>query len=316
MRHAGGMTRLEGWPGVNDTRLKVGKRSVRVLRAGKPGGEPQILVHGLAGFSSTWVEVIERLAAHGPVVAPDLPGFGRTPLLPGERISVGGYAKFVLQLADSLGWDRFTLHGNSMGGLIATMLAARHPERVRRLVLVSPALPPRSPVGFLMPSRTTVDAMVPIAMTSLGAAALGVAGRDAEDLGTRRDRRLLQLIYPDPDAVNPMVLDLLAADMSDEVMTPSQRRQHVLAATRSIAKLWTNPRHAWRAVDQIISPTLLLGGTRDALIPARVLRSVLARRRDWEGHVLEDRRHALMLEDPETYLDLVATWQARSADAA
>jgi pimeloyl-ACP methyl ester carboxylesterase len=64
------------------------------------------------------------------------------------------------------------------------------------------------------------------------------------------------------------------------------------------------------------APTLLLGGTKDALVPARVLRAVLARRPDWEGHVLDDRRHALMLEDPAGYLDLVTSWRARRSGAA
>ena len=64
------------------------------------------------------------------------------------------------------------------------------------------------------------------------------------------------------------------------------------------------------------APTLLLGGTHDALVPASVLRAVLARRPDWEGHVLDDRRHALMLEEPAAYLDLVAGWRDRRDGAA
>jgi hypothetical protein len=43
-----------------------------------------------------------------------------------------------------------------------------------------------------------------------------------------------------------------------------------------------------------------------------VLRGVLARRGDWEGHVLDDRRHALMMEDPDGYLDLVNDWRERT----
>jgi len=45
-------------------------------------------------------------------------------------------------------------------------------------------------------------------------------------------------------------------------------------------------------------------------VPAQTLRAVLARRPDWVGHVLDDRRHALMLEDPELYLELVAAFRA------
>ena len=53
-----------------------------------------------------------------------------------------------------------------------------------------------------------------------------------------------------------------------------------------------------------------------ALVPARVLRSVLARRPDWTGRVLDDRRHALMLEDPEVYLEEFARWRDATNRAA
>ncbi len=136
-------------------------------------------MHGLGGSSVTWVEVMEGLAEHGPVVAVDLPGFGRTPPSPDDSLTVSGYVEFLIQVADALGWDRFTLHGNSMGGLIATILAARHPTRVERLVLVSPALPPRSPARLLLPARATIDGMLPIALSSL----------DRRRAGGRRSRR-------------------------------------------------------------------------------------------------------------------------------
>jgi pimeloyl-ACP methyl ester carboxylesterase len=59
----------------------------------------------------------------------------------------------------------------------------------------------------------------------------------------------------------------------------------------------------------------MLGGTQDALVPAKVLRSVLAARPDWQGHLLDDRRHALMLEDPDAYLRIFASWQEAAAAA-
>ena len=221
-----------------------------------------------------------------------------------------------MQVADALGWDRFVLHGNSMGGLVATHLAARHPERVAGLVLVSPALPPRSPVQLLVPSRATLDGMLPIAGLSLGAAALGLIGLASADLSERRNRELLRLIYSDPDGVDRRMLDLLAAEFADDAMDADVRRRAMLSAVRSITTYWTDPRRTWRAIDRITSPTLLLGGTRDALVPARVLRSVLARRRDWVGHVIDERRHALMLEDPAAYVDLFTEWGGATAEVA
>src|SRR4051794_6872730 len=184
--HSGPMSkRLPAWPGVVATPLDVGGRGVRVLRAASRragDGEPQLLVHGLGGSSVTWVEVMDGLREHGPVVAVDLPGFGRTPVEADDPLTVQGYVTFVLEVADALGWPRFTLHGNSMGGLVGTIIAADHPDRVSRLVLVSPALPPRSPLKLLVPARATLDGMVPIATSSLSALALGLVGLAGPDL--------------------------------------------------------------------------------------------------------------------------------------
>ncbi len=300
------------WPGVVDEVLEVGGRPVRVLRApGAPAdgqGEPQLLVHGLGGSAVTWVEVMDGLSASGPVVAVDLPGFGNTAPGPLDRLTVDGYVDFVLDVADALGWARFTLHGNSMGGLIATLLAARNPERVERLVLVSPALPPSSPLRLLVPARATLDGMVPIALSSLTATALGIVGAGAM-LDERRNRDLMRLIFTEPDGVRPELIDLMAREFAapdDEVA--ANRRRALLSALRSITVMWANPRPVLRAIAAVQAPTLVLGGTADALVPARLLRQVLRSRPDWQGHVLDDRRHALMMESPGEYLDLVEAW--------
>ena len=309
--------RLADWPSVTDTFLDVDGRQVRILEAAgrRPSSRaPQLLVHGLGGSSVTWIEVIEGLAEYGPVVAVDLPGFGRTPVTDDDPLTIRGYVDFVLAVADSLGWDTFTLHGNSMGGLIGTLLAAYHPERIDSLVLVSPGLPPRTPLGFLHPSRATIEGMLPIAVSSITALALGLVGLAGPSLDERRNRALLKLIFPDPDGVDPAVLDLMAADFAEDIEGVDRRRA-LLAATCSISTMWADPRRSWRAVRKVQAPTLVLGGTQDALVPAKVLRSVLAARPDWEGHVLDDRRHALMLEDPESYLRLFDTWHESAAAA-
>lgn len=309
--------RLEHWPCVTDTSLEVGGRAVRVLRAesnSSGGHEPQLLVHGLGGSSVGWVAVMEGLSRRGPVVAVDLPGFGRTPVTDGDPLTVQGYVAFVLQVADALGWERFTLHGNSMGGLIGTLIAAEHPRRIERLVLVSPGCPPRSPLGLLVPNRPTIDTMVPIVVSSMTALALGVVGLAGPELDERRNRAMLRLIFPDPDGVDRALLDLMAADFAEEI-DGMDRRAAMLSATRSISAMWTRPRSSWRAIRAVQAPTLVLGGTQDALVPAKVLRAVLAQRPDWEGHVLDDRRHALMLEDPEGYLAVLDRWEVRTPAA-
>jgi pimeloyl-ACP methyl ester carboxylesterase len=309
------------WPDVVDDTLVVRGRPVRVLRVegrhGPGGGEPQLLVHGLGGSAVTWVEVLEGLAARGPVVALDLPGFGGTPLVASDQVTVEEHAELVVACADELGWDRFTLHGNSMGGLVSTLVAADHPDRVERLVLVSPALPPSMPLRLLVPSCATLTGMAPIVTSSGTAAALGLLGVLPEALDRRRKRALLGLIFGAPDEVSPDLLDLMAREFAAdrEGADADERRRALLSSLLSIARLWVDPRRAWRAIDAVEAPTMIVGGTQDALVPARVLRQVLARRQDWVGHVLDARRHALMMESPEEYLDLVEDWYTAAAAA-
>ena len=72
------------------------------------------------------------------MIALDLPGFGRSPM-PTEPISISGYARMLDVLLGKLGVDAAAVVGNSMGGFIAAELAIDFPQRVERLVLVSPA---------------------------------------------------------------------------------------------------------------------------------------------------------------------------------
>lgn len=288
------------WTGIGEHQLDVGGGPVRLLRADALAGgdEPQLLVHGLGGSASNWVDVIGGLRHYGPVVAVDLPGFGHTPAASGTAPGVDGHRDFVLAVADALGWPRFTLHGNSMGGLVATLIAAEQPQRVERLVLVSPALPPTCPVAMLPPPRATLAGMLPMAVPS------------------RRTHQLMRLIFSEPDGIRPALLDVMAADSRPrDEQEAADHKQALLTSTRSIVGHWLNPRRLYRAIDAVEAPTLLLGGTSDALVPARVLRKVLARRTDWSGAVLDDHRHALMLDAPLEFLARVEQWRLES-DAA
>jgi pimeloyl-ACP methyl ester carboxylesterase len=288
------------WRGIHEDMVELDGRAVRVLRAEGENGasSPQLLVHGLGGAASNWVDVMAGLRRYGPVVAVDLPGFGHTPASSGSSLSVDGHLEMVLALADHLGWDSFALHGNSMGGLIGILLAAEHAERVERLVLVSPALPPTTPVGFLPVPLATVTGVLPMVVPA------------------RRTHHLMRLIFTDPTSIRPALLDVMAADsLPRDEQEATDHRRALLGSTRSIAGLWLDPRRVYRAVDRVAAPTLVLGGTADALVPARVLRKVLKRRPDWSGAVLSDHRHALMLDSPGEYLARVAEWRA-TTDAA
>jgi pyruvate dehydrogenase E2 component (dihydrolipoamide acetyltransferase) len=105
-------------------------------------GEPLVLLHGVATSRLVWRRVIEPLARRRRVIAVDVPGFGQSaPAGPGFELD-----RVADMLVDGLGVERFDLVGHSLGGAVAVATAARHPEAVRKLVLVAPAgLEPRAP---------------------------------------------------------------------------------------------------------------------------------------------------------------------------
>lgn len=94
-----------------------------------------LLIHGMAGNSRTWHEVMPRLAEDFTVLAPDLLGHGESAKPIGDY-SLGAYASGLRDLLAVLGFGHVTVVGQSLGGGVALQLAYQHPELVDRLVLV------------------------------------------------------------------------------------------------------------------------------------------------------------------------------------
>lgn len=115
-------------------RLPIGP--VQALHWGQSGQVPVLALHGWLDNAASFVP----LAAHLPgieLVAIDLPGHGRSAHLPtGVHYTYETAVHHVLDAADTLGWDEFSLLGHSMGAGIASLVAASCPERIRRLVCI------------------------------------------------------------------------------------------------------------------------------------------------------------------------------------
>ncbi|WP_062353682.1 alpha/beta fold hydrolase [Pseudoxanthomonas mexicana] len=105
------------------------------LRTGDEG--PRVLaLHGWLDNAASFVPLADHLPGV-QLVAPDLPGHGRSAhLAPGAEYTSGVAVNAVLDIADALGWETFSLLGHSMGAGIASLMAAAVPERVQRLVVI------------------------------------------------------------------------------------------------------------------------------------------------------------------------------------
>ena len=114
------------------------------LRSGS--GPVFVMVHGYLGGAEQWAREIAHFEDRYDVIAPNLPGFGAAADRAGCT-SIEGMARAVLERLDTLGVERFTLMGHSMGGMIVQEMARMQPDRVTRLILYG-----TGPLG-LMPDR-------------------------------------------------------------------------------------------------------------------------------------------------------------------
>jgi pimeloyl-ACP methyl ester carboxylesterase len=112
---------------------------VHYQRAGS--GRPLLLLHGLVGSARNWRQNISFLSSIASVYAVDSFNMGESDRVPGIDAGLEATADRVVACMDALGLAEADVAGHSHGGAVAMMLAARHPERVRRLVLFAPANP-------------------------------------------------------------------------------------------------------------------------------------------------------------------------------
>src|SRR5574343_1027247 len=102
-------------------------------------GAPVLLIHGSGPGVTAWANwrlVLPELGKTCRAIAPDMVGFGYTERPAGIEYGTDGWVDHAIGLLDALGIEQTDLIGNSFGGAIALALAIRHPQRVRRLVLM------------------------------------------------------------------------------------------------------------------------------------------------------------------------------------
>jgi pimeloyl-ACP methyl ester carboxylesterase len=127
--------------------ITCGALSIHARVGGGPpaaaGRPPVILVHGFVLSSRVMIPAARLLAAHFPVYAPDLPGFGDSDK-PKETFGVEAHADALVAWMDAMGLSRAAMAGNSLGCQVIVEVAVRHPERVERLVLQGPTIEPNA----------------------------------------------------------------------------------------------------------------------------------------------------------------------------
>src|SRR5436190_6724269 len=111
----------------------------------KGQGTPLVLIHGFPFDHTIWRHQLDEVSKNARVLAPDLPGLGKSDPLPDTEPRMEDYAGQIIQWADEIGLDKFTLVGHSMGGYIAFAVVKLYAERLSGLGLVCTRPGPDSP---------------------------------------------------------------------------------------------------------------------------------------------------------------------------
>jgi pimeloyl-ACP methyl ester carboxylesterase len=133
---------MSGW---SEVRFDLGHIQLAGQLHGPAEGQPVIALHGWLDNANSFARLLPKLPGLR-VLALDLAGHGWSGHRPaGSLYAQWEYARDVLEVAEQLGWARFSLIGHSMGAIIAAQMAAALPERIERLALIEGVVPPDSP---------------------------------------------------------------------------------------------------------------------------------------------------------------------------
>lgn len=225
---------------------------VRIHYQEKGTGTPLILLHGFSSSTYSWKDVFEPLAKDYRVIAVDLKGFGFSDKPDGDYTR-RGQAILVAHLLDYLKIDQAWLAGNSMGGEVALNFALQNPQRVAGLILIDSGGVSVPGSGSLAPGYARIPFVGPVLI------ALALTS-------DRLVRQGLEKSFYDD------------AKITDERVAayyrPLKTRGGQLAALR--ARMQTGQFPVEQDLNKINSPTLMIWGAEDVLIPIEAGRKMNA----------------------------------------
>lgn len=121
---------------MKSERLIINENEINFIHQGQ--GSPFLILHGWGGSSLSWERVISILKEKFSVFCLDFPGFGKSPP-PNKVLSLEDFAFLVNNFVEKVGIDNFYLLGHSFGGRVAIKYTILFPQKIKSLILVSPA---------------------------------------------------------------------------------------------------------------------------------------------------------------------------------
>ncbi|MBI3692390.1 MAG: alpha/beta fold hydrolase [Mycolicibacterium aromaticivorans] len=257
-------------------------------------GDVILLLHGMAGSSQTWRQMIRPLSRRYRVIAPDLPGHGSSDK-PRSDYSLGAFAVFLRDLLDELGVTHATVVGQSLGGGIAMQFVYQHPDYCRRLILMnSGGLGPDVGWTLRLLSAPGAELIMPI-----------IAPPPVLAAGER-----MRWLFGKLGITSPRGGEIWNAYSS---FADAKTRQAFLRTLRSVVDYRGQAVSALNRLHVADLPVMVIWGDQDAIIPVEHAYSAHETRPDVRLEVLEGVGHFPQVERPMEVVDLIDDFIATTA---
>ena len=270
--------------------IRVDGINVRYAIAGD--GPAVILVHGLATSMITWCRNIDAVARAGfTAVAIDLPGYGGSGLADHLGYSPESAANFLVDFADEMGIGRFSVVGNSAGGLIAGVTALEYPGRVDSVALVGSA---------------GLGKRVSWPLRLITIPVLGELVYKPQMIS--KEALIKRIFYRPPDFLEEIIPEMVRVRClphGPQVMLQSVRSGVNLLGLRAEHQILNR-------LGQLRAPLLAVWGEDDLVIPPISEEDVFRVAPDSTVRVLPECGHWPHMEKPEEFNDILTRFLARS----
>jgi pimeloyl-ACP methyl ester carboxylesterase len=274
-----------------------------VDHGGPADGQVIVAVHGLGGSHANWHDLAPLLTTRHRLLAVDLAGHGRTPRA-GRSASVRANCDLLGRFLTQEVARPVVLLGNSMGAALSILHAAEHPESVRALALIGPALPR---MRTAVPNRALAKQVALFAVPGLAERSL--ARRRARLGAEAFVQASLELTCADPSKVSAEFRDV-AARLCEERANGPDAEAALSEAARSLGLLIARAGIYRALLASVSAPGIVLQGELDRLVPPGGVRQLRALQPGWPVHLLDGVGHVPQIEDPVRTADLLLPFLA------
>lgn len=251
--------------------IQVDGNKVRYLESGN-SKNILVLVHGLGASAERWNNVIPNLAKYYHVIVPDLIGFGYSDK-PIVDYTTDFFSTFLGKFFDALEIKRPNVIGSSLGGQITALFASTNPNIIKKLILVSPS-------GVMKQSTPALDAYI------------------------------MAALYPNEQSAKNAfeMMESSGNEVDDEIIHGFIERMQLpnakLAFMSTVLGL-KNSETITTKLHTIHSPTLIIWGSKDPVIPIQYAESFVSSIKDCKFYRMDDCGHTPYVQDPNTFSSIV-----------